>query len=120
MEVTRPDPTWDAKSHEETVDVFANLNENTHFKVWAADWCGDARRELPSFFAALDAADIPEDRIEIYELDRDKNGELVDDYDVQYIATIVVVRDGKELARFEEQADLPAAQAIAGQLAERE
>lgn len=118
MEVTRPDPTWDAKSHTETVDVFASLDSDTQFKVWAADWCGDARREVPAFFAALDAANIPNDRVEIYELDREKNGELVDEYDVQYIATIVVERDDEELARFEEQAQLPAAQAIAAQLSD--
>lgn len=116
MEVTRPDPTWDAESHEETVAVFDGLDEDTHFKVWAADWCPDARREVPGFFAALDAAGIADERVDVYELDRDKQGELVDDYDVRFIATIVVERDGEELARFEEEADLPAEQAIAAQL----
>ena len=118
LEVTRPNPTWDADSYEETVETFANLDEETRFLVWAADWCKDARRELPDFFAALDAAGISDDRIEVHELDREKDGELVEAYDVRYIATIVVERDGEELARFEESADLPAAQAVAAQLDE--
>lgn len=116
LEVTRPDPTWDADAYEQTVATYADLEEDVRFLVWAADWCKDARRELPDFFAALDAAGISEDRIDVYELDREKNGELVDEYDVRYIATIVVERDGEELARFEESADLPAAEAIAAQL----
>lgn len=119
LEVTRPDPTWDADSYEETVETFAALDDEAHILVWAADWCKDARRELPDFFAALDAAGIDDDRVEVYELDREKNGELVAEYDVRYIATIVVERDGEELARFEERADLPAAQAIAAQLRDR-
>lgn len=116
LEVTRPDPTWDADSYEDVVETYANLDEDVRFLVWAADWCKDARRELPSFFAALDAAGIDDDRIEVYELDREKDGELVEEYDVGYIATIVVERDGEELARFEESAQFPAAQDVAGQL----
>ena len=120
LEVTRPNPAWDADSYEETVETFASLDEDVRFLVWGADWCKDARRELPDFFAALDAAGIAEDRIAIHELDREKDGELVEEYDVQWIATIVVERDGEELARFEESAALPAAQAVAKQLREGE
>jgi thiol-disulfide isomerase/thioredoxin len=117
LEVTRPDPTWDVDSYEETVETFAGLDDDTRILVWAADWCADARRELPAFFAALEAAGV-DDRIEVYELDREKDGERVEEYEVQYIATIVVERDGEELARFEENADLPAAQAVARQMSE--
>ena len=116
LEVTRPDPTWDADSYEETVETLAGLDDEARILVWAADWCKDARRELPDFFAALDAAEINDERVEVYELDREKDGELVEEYDVGYIATIVVEQDGEELARFEEQAEFPAAEAIAAQL----
>lgn len=115
LEVTQPDPTWDADSDEETVETLAALDDDARILVWAADWCTDARRELPDFFAALDAAGI-DDQAEVYELDREKDGELVSEYDVSYIATIVVEQDGEELARFEERADVPAAQDIASQL----
>lgn len=120
LEVTRPNPTWDADSYEETVETFADLDEDARILVWAADWCKDARRELPDFFAALDAAGVGDDRIEVYELDRAKDGERVAEYGISYIATIVVERDDEELARFEESADLPAAQAVAEQLRESE
>lgn len=119
MQITQPNPTWDEKSYEETVDAFSALDEDTTVRVWGADWCGDCRAELPDFFAALEASDLPESAIEVYEVDREKNGELTDEYDVTLIPTVVVERDSEELARFEESATRPAAQAVADQLHDR-
>jgi thiol-disulfide isomerase/thioredoxin len=119
LETMEPTPTWDGTAHERTVEVFEALDDLT-FKVWGADWCKDCRRELPDFAAALDAAGVSEDRIEQYAVDRDKEGPLTDEYDVELIATIVVERDGEEVARFEEEEPVPAAIYLADQLRESE
>lgn len=119
LETMEPTPTWDAKAHAETVEVLEALDDVT-FKIWGADWCKDCRAELPDFAAALDAASVPEDRIEQYEVDHDKNGPRTDEYDVELIATIVVERDGEELARFEEAEAIPAAVYLAERLRESE
>lgn len=120
LETMEPTPTWDGEAHEETVAAFEQLDDDVTIKVWGADWCKDCRAELPDFAAALDAAGIPEERIEQYEVDRDKNGPGTDEYDVELIATIVVERDGEELARFEEEEAVPAAVYLAEQLRESE
>lgn len=119
MNTTEPNPTWDAEAHADAVTTLGDLPDDADIHVWGADWCGDCRAELPDFFAALDAADVPEENVHVHPVDRDKRGELTEEYDVSRIATIVVERDGEELARFEESAEVPAAEAIATQLRER-
>lgn len=134
METTQPNPTWDAEAHSETVDVIEAAVGEVTYRVWGADWCGDCRATLPDFFAALEAAGVPDDEIEVYEVDEDKDGELVEAYDVTHIPTIVVERsstgnrtasdnvveyeteENEEIARFEESEDRPAAQFVADRL----
>ncbi|UPW00333.1 thioredoxin family protein [Halorussus gelatinilyticus] len=116
METTEPNPTWDAAAHSEVVDAFeAGVGEVT-YRVWGADWCGDCRSALPDFFAALEAAGVADDQIEVYEVDRDKQGPKVDEYDVSLIPTVVVEHGDEEIARFEESEDRPAAEYVAERL----
>jgi len=84
-------------------DVLATLGrDDLTYLVWGADWCGDCREQLPAFAAALDAAGVPADRIERFPVDNDKQGAGVDDYGIEFIPTVVVERDGEEIARFVE------------------
>ncbi|MEF8890737.1 MAG: thioredoxin family protein [Haloferacaceae archaeon] len=89
------------------------------YRVWGGDWCGDCRRQLPAFASALAAARVAEDRIVEYpvekEADGSKTGEKVAEYGIELIPTVVVERDGEEVARFVEEEDEP----IAAYLAER-
>jgi thiol-disulfide isomerase/thioredoxin len=117
-----PDPVWDADSYEETVETLRDLGDDVVFKVWGGDWCKDCRAQLPAFGAALEAADVPEDRIEHYptekEDDGSKTGPGVEEYGIEYIPTVVVedVETGEELARFVEEAEVPIAVALADEL----
>jgi hypothetical protein len=72
---------------------------------------------LPDFAAALDAAGVPDERIEEYAVDQDKQGPGVKEYGIEYIPTVVVERDGEELARFVESEPVPAAVYLADQVA---
>jgi thiol-disulfide isomerase/thioredoxin len=118
METTQPDPTWDAAAHSEIVDAIEAAVGEVTYHIWGADWCGDCRAVLPDFFAALEAAGVPEDELEVYEVDEDKDGELVAEYDVTHIPTIVVEHEeqGETIARFEESEDRRAAQFVAERL----
>jgi len=116
METTEPSQTWDAAAHSEVVDAIeAGVGEVT-YRVWGADWCGDCRAVLPEFFAALEAAGVPGEEVVVHEVDENKDGEQVEAYDVTLIPTIVVERDGEEVARFEESEDRPAAEYVADRL----
>jgi thiol-disulfide isomerase/thioredoxin len=139
LDTMQPTPTFDETAYEDTVDALAEHDDLT-YKVWGGDWCKDCRAALPDFAAALDAAGIPDDRIEHYPVEREdseKVGPQVDEYGVELIPTIIVERsstgnqnpsasdeiaerDGDEVARFVEEEDRPAAVFIADQLEELE
>ena len=124
LETMRPTPTWDASAHGETVETLSALADETTVTVWGADWCGDCRSQLPEFAAALDAAGIPEDRIEQLPVEKredgSKTGPKVEEYGIEYIPTVVLERDGEELARFVEEEPVPIAVYLADRIEERE
>ena len=117
LETMRPNPAWDADSYPEVVEALSQ--EGLVFKVWGGDWCKDCRARLPDFGAALDAAGIPDSRVEHYPVEKEddgsKVGPRVEEYGIELIPTVVVERDGEELARFVEKEETP----IAVYLAER-
>ncbi|MFB6092672.1 MAG: thioredoxin family protein [Haloquadratum sp.] len=120
LETMEPNPTWDADAH---ADAVAALSEDgLVFRVWGGDWCGDCRGQLPDFGAALDAAGVPDERTHHYpvekEADGSKTGPLVDEYEIERIPTVVVERDGEEVARYVENEPISIADYLAERLAE--
>jgi thiol-disulfide isomerase/thioredoxin len=113
-----PNPAWTAGGYTDTVETLEAYRDGLVFKVWGGDWCKDCRARLPDFGAALDAAGIPAERIEHYELDQDKRGPGVEEYGIEYIPTVVVERDGEEVVRFVEEESVPIAVWIATRLRE--
>jgi thiol-disulfide isomerase/thioredoxin len=117
LETLTPNPVWTAAAHEETVETLA-AHEEVVYRVWGGDWCKDCRSQLPDFGAALEAAGVPEGRIHHHELDQNKQGPGVEAYDIEFIPTVVVERDGTELARFVEEESVPIAVYLARKLRE--
>ncbi|MEF8773767.1 MAG: thioredoxin domain-containing protein [Halobacteriales archaeon] len=116
----QPNPAWDRESHESIVDAFEVLaaDGSVEIHVWGGDWCGDTRRELPNVGATLEAAEFPDERLHVHEVDGEKQGDLVGVYDVELIPTIVIEREGEELVRFAESERLPAPAYLATALRE--
>jgi thiol-disulfide isomerase/thioredoxin len=140
LDTMQPTPTFDATAHEDTIETLAEHDDLTYL-VWGGDWCKDCRAALPDFAAALDAAGVPDEQIEHYPVEREESeersssgdssgqsprehgekvGPRVEEYDIELIPTIVAERDGKEVARFVEEEDRPAAVHVAEQLDELE
>ncbi|WP_418280325.1 TlpA family protein disulfide reductase [Halorubrum sp. DTA98] len=121
LETLSPDPNADEEFDD---DVLAALDGDYVFKVWGGDWCIDCQEQLPTFGAALAAADVPDDRIEHYPVTKGpdgKEGTGVEAYGIDLIPTVVVEdADGGEVARFVEEADVPIATFLARQLADVE
>jgi thiol-disulfide isomerase/thioredoxin len=106
LETMRPP----AKTDEFDDDTLAALGANgLVYRVWGGDWCDDCRRQLPAFASALSAAGVSGDRIHKYPVEKaadgSKTGERVEEYGIERIPTVVVERDGEEVARFVEEAE---------------
>ncbi len=120
LETMRPNPVWDADSHEDAVAVFESMADDIVVKVWGGDWCPDCRSQLPDFGAALETAGV--ESVEHYPVkksdDGSKSGPGVDEYGIELIPTVVVEDEGTgaELARFVEDADAPITVHLAEQL----
>jgi len=122
LETMEPNPVWTEEAYAESVDVLASLRHELTYKVWGGDWCKDCRAQLPDFGAALDAAEVPESRIEHYPVEKEddgtKVGPKVEEYDIEYIPTVVVERNGVEVARFVEEEPVPIVVYLARELEE--
>ena len=120
LETMDPNPVWDADAYPEAVSTFERLRDELEVWIWGADWCGDCRAVLPDFAAALDAADIPDEQVEEFAVEKSddgtKTGPEVEEYDIERIPTIVIERNGIEAARFVETEPEPAVVFLAEQL----
>lgn len=116
LQTMQPEAEWEAD--DET--VLETLADDYVFHVFGGDWCGDCQRQLPAFGAALAAAGVDAERIHHYPVEKrddgSKTGPGVDAYGIEYIPTVVVERDGEEVARFVENADEPIATYLAARL----
>lgn len=119
LEAMRPDPDADGGGGPSADAVDTLADGDLTFRIWGGDWCPDCTDQLPQFAAALDAAGVPDDRVEqfpVEKVDGEKRGPGMDEYRVEYIPTVVVSRDGEELARFVESGDVPIAEYLAREL----
>ena len=120
LETMEPNPVWDEQSYSDAVATLERLRDEVVVKVWGADWCGDCRAVLPDVAAALDAAGVDEERIAQYAVEKaedgSKRGPKVEAYGIEYIPTVVIERDGIEVARFVESEPEPAIVHLATQL----
>ena len=121
LETMRPDPVFDAEAYGDTVETLADHDDLTYI-VWGGDWCGDCRSQLPKFGSALDAAGVSDDRIEEIPVEKledgSKEGPKVEEYGIEFIPTVVVEKDGEEIARFVEDEPVPIAVYLAEQIRE--
>lgn len=105
-------PAWVGNTVASEIDpdaaaALATVEPGAEVVVVMGTWCSDSAREVPRLWRALDQVGgvVPFDIV--YEaVDRSKNRpkELVDEYDLQYVPTFIVRRDGHEVGRVVEHA----------------
>ncbi|WP_128225482.1 thioredoxin family protein [Halobacteriaceae bacterium SHR40] len=117
LETLEPNPVWVADAYTDTIETLDIYSDQVVYRIWGGDWCKDCRAQLPDFGAALDAANIPDDRIHEYALDENKEGPGVEEYGIEKIPTVIVEDDdGEEIARFVEEESMPIALYLAEKL----
>jgi len=122
LETMEPNPVWVEDAYSDTVDTLEEHGDELTFKVWGGDWCKDCRSQLPDFGAALEAAEVPDENVEHYAVEKEEDGSKVgpkvEEYDIELIPTVVVEKDGEEIARFVEEEPVPISVYLADQLEE--
>lgn len=119
LETLEPNPAWVADAYADTIETLDAYSDEVVYRIWGGDWCKDCRAQLPDFGAALDAANVPDDRIHEYALDENKEGPGVAEYGIEKIPTVILEDDGgEEIARFVEEEALPIALYLAEKLRE--
>ncbi|MFC6755821.1 MULTISPECIES: thioredoxin [Haloarcula] len=120
LETMEPNPVWVQDAYADTVDVLSRYRHDLDYHIWGGDWCKDCRAQLPDFGAALEAAEVPESCIHHYPTEKvedgSKTGPGVEEYDIEYIPTVVVERDGEEIVRFVEEERVPIAVYLADEI----
>ena len=107
LETLTPADDWEPEPG--TEDALNALGDDDYtFHVWGGDWCIDCQQQLPAFGAALEYAGVDDDQIKHYPVEKEddgsKTGPGVEEYEIEYIPTVIVERDGEEVARFVESA----------------
>ena len=64
-------------------------------------WCEDSQFIIPKFFALLDAAGFPAERVTLIGVDRKKKtlSHLCEALNIKNVPTIIVLKNGKEVGR---------------------
>jgi thiol-disulfide isomerase/thioredoxin len=122
LETMTPADGWEpAPGSEDAITALAAADYTFH--VWGGDWCIDCQEQLPAFGAALEYAGVDDEQITHYPVDKkddgSKTGPGVSDYGIEYIPTVVVERDGDEVARFVESGPASIAVTLGRTLNER-
>lgn len=74
---------------------------NIEFIAFMGTWCGDSHFVIPKFYALLDAAGFPQDKVTLIGVDRSKKtlSHLAEALNIINVPTIIVMKDGKEIGR---------------------
>lgn len=85
-------------------DSIKPLLENISLKVFMGTWCEDSQRETPRLYRVLEAIDFDKDKFEIIAVSRDKDtpNHLEEGQNIEYVPTIIVLKNEKELGRIVE------------------
>ncbi|MFC5046839.1 thioredoxin family protein [Aquimarina hainanensis] len=100
-------PNYDAYNVDsEVVQKIKPLLGDITIKVFMGTWCGDSKRETPTFYKILDAADYDYKNLELITVDRSKKTPSAHEkgLDIQRVPTFIFYKDGKEIGRYVEYA----------------
>lgn len=83
------------------VSVFKHANDSIQFVIFGGTWCEDTQFILPKFFKLLEMANINDDRVTLFGVDRNKKtlGHIAEAFHIINVPTIIIMKNGEELGR---------------------
>jgi thiol-disulfide isomerase/thioredoxin len=76
-------------------------NTNIEFIAFMGTWCDDSHTIIPKFYALLDAAGFPQEKVTLIGVDRNKKtlAHLAEALNIINVPTLIVMQNGKEAGR---------------------
>ena len=89
---------------DETMETIKNNISDYEIVAFMGTWCVDSRREIPKLFKILDQAGYDLSKFTIVGVDMNKvTPEKTEaEWDINFVPTIIFLKDGKEVNRFVE------------------
>ncbi|MBT8209669.1 MAG: thioredoxin family protein, partial [Eudoraea sp.] len=106
--------TWYTSEHDEyqTDDIrisqFQKNLKEFNILLFMGTWCSDSQREVPRFMKILEKAGFPEDQLKMVAVDKRDEfykkspGGEEQGRNIEYVPTIIFLKDGKEAGRIVE------------------
>ena len=78
-----------------------NINDVSRIKIVMGSWCSDSQREVPRFYRIMDEAGIPDEKVELLSVNRDKMvpGMDISALKIERVPTFIIYDGIKELGR---------------------
>jgi thiol-disulfide isomerase/thioredoxin len=94
-------------SYEPDAETLKNLSknlDNISFIVFMGTWCEDSQLHTPALYKIFDLLEFPENRVRLIAVSRDKNTPqgLEDDFNLEYVPTIIIYEYRNEIGRIVE------------------
>lgn len=88
----------------ETLEKLNPLLQKVSLVVFMGTWCEDSHRDVPHLYKILDATDFNESNLSLITVSEDKTApaDLIAEYDIINVPTIIFYKDEKELGRIVE------------------
>ena len=86
------------------IGTIERLLDDVDIRIFMGTWCEDSQREIPALFKVLDETNYYEENLYLTSVNREKitpQG-IEKDYNVEYVPTIILLKDGIELGRIVE------------------
>ena len=89
-----------------TIEALAPKLKDVTIKVFMGSWCSDSQREIPALYKILDAAKFDFTKLTMVAVTHDKDtpNQLEKGLDIEYVPTIIIYKEDKEIGRFVEYA----------------
>ncbi len=83
------------------IDTIKNKLDGITIKIISGTWCSDSRIHVPDFLKILDELKFDQKNLSIVCVDRDKKAEgtEVENLNIEFVPTIIIFRDEKEIGR---------------------
>ena len=95
------------KTHELDTLTIKEINKKikeVRIKVFMGTWCSDSQREVPAFYKILNQLDFDITKLEVIAVSQEKDtpDKLEEGFNIEYVPTIIIYKNEKEIGRFVE------------------